>query len=202
MEKTRDISTEEKIRQAAEKEFMKKGFAAARIRDIAANAGINLALLNYYFRSKEKLFELVMAEKVERLFALILPVLNDKGTSLQQKLVLISEHYTQMLLDEPSLPSFVISEMQQQPEKFAGRIRFSSEIMQSEYIAQLKNVDPNTNPLDHLVSYLGILIFPYLMRPVLAASGTLDEKTFKEQIEKRKKMAPIWMGNILGLNSI
>jgi len=40
------------------------------------------------------------------------------------------------------------------------------------------------------------------MRPVLAASGTLDEKTFKEQIEKRKKMAPIWMGNILGLNSI
>lgn len=202
MKKNNDISTEEKIRNAAENEFMKKGFAAARIRDIAVNAGINLALLNYYFRSKEKLFELVMAEKIERLFALVIPVLNEKSTSLKQKLVLISEHYTQMLLDEPSLPAFVISEMQQQPEKFAGRIRFSSEIMKSEYISQLKEIDPNTNPVDHLISYLGILIFPFLMRPVLAASDTLDDKSFKEQIEKRKKLAPIWMGNILGLDKI
>src|ERR1700748_2737311 len=59
---TEEISTEEKIKAAAKKLFTQKGFAATRTRDIAEEAGINLALLNYYFRSKEKLFELIMME--------------------------------------------------------------------------------------------------------------------------------------------
>ena len=61
----KDLSTEEKIKAAAKKLFTQKGFAATRTRDIAEEAGINLALLNYYFRSKEKLFELVMKENVQ-----------------------------------------------------------------------------------------------------------------------------------------
>ena len=55
----KDISTEEKIKEAARKIFHKKGYAGTRTRDIAEEAGINLALLNYYYRSKEKLFELI-----------------------------------------------------------------------------------------------------------------------------------------------
>ena len=57
-----DLSTEEKIKNSARAVFHRKGFAAARTRDIAQEAGINLALLNYYFRSKEKLFNIVMLE--------------------------------------------------------------------------------------------------------------------------------------------
>ena len=52
--KSVDISTEDKIKQAALKLFTKKGYAATRTRDISEAAGINLALLNYYFRSKER----------------------------------------------------------------------------------------------------------------------------------------------------
>ncbi len=70
-EKAVDSSTEEKIKEAARVVFMKKGFAATRTRDIAEEAGINLALLNYYFRSKEKLFELVMFEKFQKFFGII-----------------------------------------------------------------------------------------------------------------------------------
>jgi AcrR family transcriptional regulator len=51
------VTTEERIKQAAVKVFQAKGYGAARTRDIAEEAGINLALLNYYFRSKERLFE-------------------------------------------------------------------------------------------------------------------------------------------------
>lgn len=58
-----DLSTEQKIIEAARKVFTRKGYSATRTRDIAEEAGLNLALLNYYFRSKQKLFELVMAEK-------------------------------------------------------------------------------------------------------------------------------------------
>jgi AcrR family transcriptional regulator len=196
---TLEQSTEEKIRKSAEKEFMEKGFAGARIRDIAANAGINLALLNYYFRSKEKLYEQIMAQKIDKLFALILPTLNDKTTSLLHKLHLIAEHYANMLTHEPNLPGFVLSEMQNNPRGFAAQIKLKSNIMQSDYIRQLKAADPKTQPIHHLITYLGILLFPFLMRPVLLASGSIDQEQFKQQVLERQKSAPLWMASLLGL---
>ena len=54
------ITTEEKIIRAADKIFTQKGYAATRTREIAEEAGTNLALLNYYFGSKEKLFRNVL----------------------------------------------------------------------------------------------------------------------------------------------
>ena len=59
-----DGSTEQKIKEAARKLFTEKGFDAVKTRDIAEEAGLNLALLNYYFRSKEKLFEIIMLENL------------------------------------------------------------------------------------------------------------------------------------------
>ena len=71
----KEISTEEKILETASKVFTEKGFSGTRTRDIAEHAGINLALLNYYFRSKEKLFEQVMKAKILLLFGQILPII-------------------------------------------------------------------------------------------------------------------------------
>ncbi|MEO6687147.1 MAG: helix-turn-helix domain-containing protein, partial [Dyadobacter sp.] len=113
-----DLSTEEKIMEAARKVFTEKGYAAARTRDIAEESGINLALLNYYFRSKEKLFELVMLEKVNKLFGTIIPILTDETTELEEKLDRIAESYIDLLLVNPDLPIFVLSEIRRRPEKF------------------------------------------------------------------------------------
>src|SRR5215203_1539650 len=88
-----DLSTEEKIKDAARKVFTQKGYSATRTRDIAEEAGINLALLNYYFRSKEKLFEQVMMERMQQLFGTLLPYIIDAQTSLDDKLDLIVTHY-------------------------------------------------------------------------------------------------------------
>src|SRR3979411_2907460 len=95
------LSTEEKIKEAARIVFMKKGFAATRTRDIAEAAGINLALLNYYFRSKEKLFELIMIEKLRKFFGFIAPIICDDSTSLETKLELLASNYVDMLLINP-----------------------------------------------------------------------------------------------------
>ena len=67
-------TTEEKIKSAARTVFHTKGFAATKTRDIAKEAGINLALLNYYFRSKEKLFQIIMMDSIHSLFQSILPI--------------------------------------------------------------------------------------------------------------------------------
>ena len=77
----KDSSTEEKIKIAARHVFHIKGYAGTRTRDIAEEAGINLALLNYYFRSKEKLFEIVMMETLRDFLQSLTSVFNDMESS-------------------------------------------------------------------------------------------------------------------------
>jgi AcrR family transcriptional regulator len=193
-------NTEERLKEAARIEFMRKGYAAAKIRDIAKAADTNLALLNYYFRSKEKLFQIVMAENIDKLFADILPALNDSSSTLKEKLVLISKHYTTMLLAEPSLPIFVLNEIQTNPEGFGNQIRFNETIMKSHYLSQLAAADRETDPVHHLITYLGMILFPFIMKPVMQATGAVSSEQFTAIIQKREKLAPEWMMTLLNLS--
>src|ERR1700739_4991345 len=101
---------EEKIISAARKLFTEKGFDAVKTRDIAAEAGINLALLNYYFRSKEKLFEIVMIENFERFIEQLIPVLSDEGSSIDEIVTHATARYIEMLRKNPDLPFFIMNE--------------------------------------------------------------------------------------------
>ena len=119
-------STEEKIKAAAQKVFMQKGYGAARTRDIASAAGINLALLNYYFRSKEKLFHDIMIERIKLFFGTLAPLLNDASTSLEVKIGRIVSGYLDMLLENPELPLFVLNELRKKPDLFRSSLHLDS----------------------------------------------------------------------------
>src|SRR6187455_3388798 len=106
-----DLSTEEKIKSAARLVFTRKGYAATRTRDIAEEAGINLALLNYYFRSKEKLFEIVMVEKMSKFFGVVAQVLEDKSMTVEEKTGTVVDNYIGLLSENPDLPIFILSEI-------------------------------------------------------------------------------------------
>jgi len=193
------LSTIEKIKSVARTEFITNGYSATRTRDIAEKAGVNLALMNYHFRSKDNLFDLVMQESIEKLFSFIIPTLQDSTTSLEEKLFSLSDQYINLILEEPNLPIFVLNEIQHNPARFANQIRFNTEIMGSCYLVQLKEADPENDPVQHLITYLGILLFPFFMRPVLAANGNVSEDGFVAAMLKRKQMAPVWMKAILGI---
>src|SRR2546425_901472 len=81
----KEETTENKILQAAKKVFITKGLDGARMQDIADEAGINKALLHYYFRSKDKLFEVIFMEAATSLFPKIVSIL-DEDISLFDKL--------------------------------------------------------------------------------------------------------------------
>ena len=83
--KTKEASTEQKIKEAARKLFTQKGFAATRTRDIAEEAGINLALLNYYFRSKQKLFDLIMMENFRQFIGGLAANFTDETLTLEER---------------------------------------------------------------------------------------------------------------------
>ena len=160
-----DLSTEEKIKEAAKKVFLKKGYAATRTRDIAEEAGINLALLNYYFRSKEKLFDLIMLEKLEKFFGAIAPILNNTTTSLEQKVTLFSNNYIDLIIAIPELPLFILSEVRYNPERFVHKLPITK-VADSHFVRQLHERRPDINPLHFLMNLLGMSVFPFIMKPI------------------------------------
>jgi AcrR family transcriptional regulator len=186
------LSTEEKIKAAAQRVFMKKGYAATRTRDIAEEAGINLALLNYYFRSKENLFDLIMMEKLSKFFGGIAPVLNDPGTSLEQKFTLVSNNYIDLLIANPDLPLFILSEVRTNPDRFVSNLPVAK-IVDSSFIKQLQERQPDVHPLHFLMNLLGLSVFPFIMRPVFRSSGVMSDKMFRTRMEERKTAIPKWM---------
>lgn len=187
------LSTEEKFKEAAHIVFTKKGYAATKTRDIAEEAGMNLSLLNYYFRSKEKLFEIVMQEKLQQLFAFISPVFDQADTSLDEKIDTIAANYIEMLLKNPDLPIFVLSEVKNNPERLGESIRLETYLLKSHFVRQLAEKKKDINPLQFFISFLGMMVFPFVIKPVLVASGTLSKEVFNQMMEERKVLIASWM---------
>jgi AcrR family transcriptional regulator len=192
-----DLSTEEKIKEAARKVFTLKGYAATRTRDIAEEAGLNLALLNYYFRSKEKLFAEVMTEKVQQLFGVIAPIINDPSTQLQEKIIRLAENYINMLSQHPDLPIFVLSELRNSPVQFTSKMQIGPLIKDSILIRQLMEKRPEINPLHFITNILGMAIFPFIAQPIFLSTSIMDAQQFNMLMEERKALIPVWAGAML-----
>ena len=195
----KELSTEEKILISASKVFTEKGFSGTRTRDIAEEAGINLALLNYYFRSKEKLFEQVMKAKIVLLFGQILPIITDEKTTLEEKIDLTTEKYIDILSKNPNLPVFVISEIQKKNSELTSIIPIRKVFNNSSLIKQIKEKRPDMNPLHFLVSFLGMTIFPFVAKPIFNAFQIIKDDEFQQFIEERRKLIPIWVKTLLEL---
>ena len=112
----RDQSTEEKIKAAAKKVFMTKGFDGCSVRDIAKEVGSNVALLNYYFRSKEKLFELIFEGAMSDFLQSMMAVFSSDLT-LREKLELIIDQEFDFFMEHPELPMFILHSIQQKNVK-------------------------------------------------------------------------------------
>lgn len=194
-------STEERIKAAARKVFLQKGYAATRVKDLAQEAGINSALLNYYFRSKEKLFDLVMLEKVQQFAGELRQIMLEEATSLREKVERISAFYVDLLLAQPELPVFIFSEMKANPEKLAGIMGAKKVLLHSRFAEQLREElaaqHSTTNPLQFIVSLLGMAVFPFIARPVLHLVGGQDDPAFTALMQERKRLLPQWFDAML-----
>jgi AcrR family transcriptional regulator len=193
-----DSSAEEKIKAAARKVFTRKGFSAARTRDIAEEAGINLALLNYYFRSKEKLFDIVMMENLQQFLMGLGTALRDEKSSLNEKVKLIAENYINMLKVNPDLPLFVLTEMRSNPEKLAANMGIKNLLLESVFFKQLmESTKGKIHPLHLLMNIMGMTVFPFVARPLIQNAGNISHADYENMMEERKKMIPVWFDSIV-----
>lgn len=185
--------TEQKIFEAALAEFTEKGFAAARMQEIATRAGINKALLHYYFRSKDRLFEAVFEHLIGQLAPLFGNLLDGPGTLLE-KFELFYAHHIDFMRQHPFIPGFVIHELNQNPERLVALFNIAhfpiQQLQHSLQQAQEEGLIKTMNPLQIFVNMLALSVFPFIAKPLLQEIGRMDESTFDAFLAERKRVLP------------
>lgn len=196
-----EVSTEEKIKEAARKMFTKKGFLATTTRDIATEADINLASINYYFRSKEKLFEFIMDETIGRLFNKIEPVLNNENMTVGEKIELCVGYYIDIVLENPDFVFFTVSEVMSGSLDNTAMVNRMKSLEKSHFSGQLKNLnitgEISFHPVNLFWNVSGMIFFPFLTRPRMLESGYFTSDEFKVLMQERKRLIPIWMKQMI-----
>ncbi|HWD87225.1 MAG TPA: TetR family transcriptional regulator [Mucilaginibacter sp.] len=194
-----DASTEEKILVAAKKIFTQRGYEATKVRDIATEADINLSLVNYYFRSKEKLFEHIMVENVNKLFEKVGPILNDEQLSLREKISELANHYIDLLLENPDFPKFIVNEVLSGSSKIPAITARREFILHSHFAKQVFSLQAEGkikfHPVQLMMNIMGMLFFPFLGQNLF--SHISAPANFRELMESRKKLIPVWVEAII-----
>ena len=159
----------EKIIQAAQQVFIRKGMDVARMQEIADEAGINKALLHYYFHSKELLFKEVFYGILSQLIPGLIVIFKGSEPFLDKIEAIVSEYDTYMS-GHPFLPQFVIREINRDPEQLSGfmsdqGLDFTLVEGMIEKEVDMGNIRPITFP--HLfANVIGMIVMPYVGRPL------------------------------------
>jgi AcrR family transcriptional regulator len=192
-----DVSTEFKIIEAAKKVFIQKGYKATLTREIAQEAGINLALLNYYFRKKELLFQIIVEKILEEFLDGLQIVFNDKTTSVEDKFLTQSKRYTSMLSDNPHLALFVLSELQIDPQGFVKVYKMDNLIVGTFFYTQLNDLfnqgKLKISPIQLLINFLSLVLFPFAGKAILTSTLALTERQYLEIIDERQSLVLTWL---------
>ncbi len=194
----KNINTEQKILQAATKVFIRDGYDGARMQEIADEAGMNKALIHYYFKSKEKLFERIFLEKRNDFLPKMSALFFSADLNFIEKIELYVENYMQLLVKNPFLPRFLACNAHKHPnfmemlpaESVQGMLTyFELEITSGK----IKKVDPR----QFMISILGMCIFPFVFRNVISHIMQMDEQGFEQLIQVRSVEIKQYVRSIL-----
>lgn len=190
----KDLTTEEKILTAAKKIFLTRGMDGARMQDIANEAGINKALLHYYFRSKDQLFEKIFLEVASAFLPKIFAILESNST-LFEKIDRFCNEYISQVMTTPYVPIFILNEINRQPQAFLKKVFGTSKPPVEKLIQQIKKeakagIIKPVEPLQLLLNTLSLCLFPFAISPMVQLVTGMDIKQFNAIMEKRKKEVP------------
>ncbi|MDP2529982.1 MAG: helix-turn-helix domain-containing protein [Candidatus Palauibacterales bacterium] len=194
-----DRDAEEAILEAAHEVFVRRGTAGARMREIADAAGVNQALLHYYFRSKEGLARAVFGRAARRLMPAVLRALGS-DLSLDEKVERVIATEMEVLGQHPYLPGYILCELAHHPERAdqlveaalgeggdaAGQAVVSLLGRQLEEAREAGTIAP-IDPRQFVVNLLALAIFPFAARPLLEIMLGLDEVGYGEFLEERRQ---------------
>jgi AcrR family transcriptional regulator len=192
-----DPSTEQQILDAAHTVFVLKGTQGASLKDIAREADVNQALLHYYFSDKKTLadtvFEQVASEFIPRIQEAFVA-----HQPIEQKAERIVHNYIELIRENPYLPSYIVGELNQNPEEMKDRIRSMGlapfdELDRLEGQLREKAEAGEIRPISaeqFVVNLLSLCIFPFIARPLIETMFDMDGDAFERFLDDRKQVLP------------
>lgn len=194
MVKEKDTNTESSILEAARKVFTRKGYEGARMEDIAKEAGINRALLHYYFRNKARMFEVVFEQRFREFFSGLMEILHS-DLELEEKIKAIIDHDIIMISKHPDLPLFILQEVNQNPERLKSFIQklgatpgsildgFNKQVAEEVKKGTIRKI----TGIQLMMNILSLCIYPFIARPMIQFMNGLTNDGFDKLMESRKE---------------
>ncbi|MFP4528718.1 MAG: TetR/AcrR family transcriptional regulator [Candidatus Kapaibacterium sp.] len=195
----KEEQVEEKILAAAKKIFYQRGYFGARMQEIANEAGINKAMLHYYFRSKDKLFEKILDEALYKLFARMGEIATSKG-NFEIKIRGFIRNYVTTLKENPHIPAFIIHELYHNRERFKDKLLTDATGMIDHFVDLIRReIDEgrirDIPPEQIMINLISLCVFPFVGRPLMEAMGLIPDNDFDKFIDQRIELLPDFFFN-------
>jgi TetR/AcrR family transcriptional regulator len=202
LDSPRDADTETRILDAAHAVFMRRGTAGARMTEIAREAGVNHALVHYYFRSKQRLADAVFRRAISQFFPVMIGVLASDAP-LEDKVRQVAAAQIDMLLKNRYLPGYLLAELNHYPERAEQLLNSMSGTTSANVRARLfgtlgKQLDDAAangtvraiRPQEFVLNLVSMVVYPFAARPLVMAIIGMDDATFTAAMEVRKTEIP------------
>ena len=201
-----DDGTEQRILDAADAVFVRRGTDGARMQEIAEEAGVNKALLHYYYRTKDGLAQAVF----RRVASAFMPAIIDTMASdltLEEKAERVIQHYLEVFARRPYLPGYVISEVTHHPGRLPPLFAAiaGTQIKKRVLTKLAAQIDERVSagtlapiaPEQFLINIISLCVFPFAARPIIMEALSLDGKGFDRFIASRREALPAFVARAL-----
>jgi TetR/AcrR family transcriptional regulator len=192
---TDDQQTRERILDAAHAVFLRKGTAGARTQEIANEAGVNKALVHYYFGTKAALADAIFERSIGALTPLIFGILADEHRTIEQKVREIVRAQIAFHTAHPYVAGYMISEMHAEPRRMVELVAkrggpplevIRRQLREAAEAGAMRPISPE----QFVVNMMGLLIFPFALRPGLSVMLHLDQDRWAAFMEERGRLLP------------
>lgn len=194
--KENTTSTESNILAAAEKLFLERGFKSTSTTDIAREVGCNQALVHYYFRTKENLFNKIFYAKFETVMRFIDSSMRD-DSDIFQNIRNITEAYFKFLSANPNMPYFIFNELIRDPDRrktvrnnlirHQSNLQVLNRLNDMVHNAVKKGQIRDIDPLDLIFDAISLVVFSFISAPIFIDLLGRDASCTEEFIRHRKE---------------
>ncbi|OUJ68714.1 TetR/AcrR family transcriptional regulator [Hymenobacter crusticola] len=182
------------ILDAAQAVFLERGLTGARMQEIADRAGINKAMLHYYFRSKEKLFEVVVSRAIGGAMPQLFELLESEA-DLFAKIYQVSSFYLDFISRNTFLPLFIVDGINRNPQFFFASVvqtnqprlqRFFQQVEEAVAAGRIRPI----SGLQLLINIVSLIVFPFLAKPLYQVAAGFSEEAFAAEMARRRAEVP------------
>ena len=187
-----EAQTEKLIKEKARILFFQKGFLNATTQEIADEAGVNRALIHYYFRSREQMLDILLDETLKEKKDRVRSILSS-DMPFREKIASFIDIIIDYGLMYPYLDNFIISETARQPEKirdFCSKDKVKSgDLIREQLEEEIRAKRMAPISAEHFMVNLSAMCnYPLLAKAALQAVHGMTDATYRKFLQERKKV--------------